>query len=303
MATETLTEYISTRLASGSVDRTAGVVRGVKLLGLESKNGRRYLPDAVKRAAPLYEGARANVNHPKGKASSPRDYQDRLGAFENIASKDGGLYGDLKYNPKHPVIEQFLWDCENNSTVGFSHNVVAETSQKNGETLIESIVLVQGVDLVADPATTKSVFEHTDSLTIEGAKMEWATVTADDLKKNCQPIVEQLIRESNTDQSKDAEIKQLKEQLDAHQVKEKVAAKKATIAKLIAEAKLPTEAVTDIFTESLESAADEARIKSLIEDRAALVKANPGKPAVKPVSKSSGEGITEGFSGAKSWKC
>ena len=45
---------------------SAGVIRGVKILGLESRNGRSYLPEALAQAAALYEDAKVNVNHPKG---------------------------------------------------------------------------------------------------------------------------------------------------------------------------------------------------------------------------------------------
>ena len=63
--TETLQELFDSRGVRMGVDRQAGVIRGVKILGLESRNGRSYLPEALSQAAPLYEGAKVNVNHPK----------------------------------------------------------------------------------------------------------------------------------------------------------------------------------------------------------------------------------------------
>ena len=45
--TETLQEYVNARGVQMRVDRENGVIRGVKILGLQSRNGRVYLPDAL----------------------------------------------------------------------------------------------------------------------------------------------------------------------------------------------------------------------------------------------------------------
>jgi hypothetical protein len=52
---ETLQEFVDSRSQRLRVDRVAGVIRGVKLLGLASRNGRRYRENALVDAAPLYE--------------------------------------------------------------------------------------------------------------------------------------------------------------------------------------------------------------------------------------------------------
>lgn len=162
---ETIQEYVSAG-AGCRVDRGAGVIRGVKILGLESRNRRTYLPEALRRAASLYEGAKVNVNHPKGSPNGPRDYQDRIGLLRNVRLEqaDGGLRGDFHFNPKHALAEQLIWDAEHSpENVGFSHNVEARTNPKNGRAVVEEIIRVQSVDLVADPATTRGLFEQTES--------------------------------------------------------------------------------------------------------------------------------------------
>jgi hypothetical protein len=105
---EVLQEFVSSRGATIRVDREAGVIRGVKLLGLESRNGRRYLPAALAQAVALYEGAKVNVNHPKGHPLAARDYQDRLGSIRNVNSREDGLFGDFHFNPKHALAEAQL---------------------------------------------------------------------------------------------------------------------------------------------------------------------------------------------------
>jgi hypothetical protein len=51
--TEVLQEYADSRGVTLRVDRAAGVLRGVKLIGLQSLNGRRYLPAALTAAVGL----------------------------------------------------------------------------------------------------------------------------------------------------------------------------------------------------------------------------------------------------------
>jgi len=158
---ETLQEFVDSREATMRIDSARGVIRGVKLLGLKSRNGRRYLPEALRQAVALYEGAKVNINHPKGSPLAARDYQERIGLLRNVRwQADQGLFGDLHFNPKHSLAEQLLWDAEHApENVGLSHNVQARTSRQGSETLVESILKVQSVDLVADPATTRSLFE------------------------------------------------------------------------------------------------------------------------------------------------
>lgn len=154
-------EFVHSRDAALVVDRAAAVIRGVKILGLDSQNGRSYLPGALAAAVPLYEGAKVNVNHAKGHPTAPRDYQDRIGRLRGVHARAGaGLFGDLHLNPRHALAEQLLWDAAHApENVGFSHNVQARTAQREGRTVVESIVAVHSVDLVADPATTRGLFE------------------------------------------------------------------------------------------------------------------------------------------------
>ena len=159
---ELLQEFVDSRGVEVRVDRQQGVLRGVKLLGLQSRNGRKYLPDALSAARALYEGARVNVNHAKGHPLAARDYQDRLGVVRQIAWRNAeGLFGDLHFNPRHALAEQLVWDAEHApENVGLSHNVQARTVRQGDDTLVEAILKVHSVDLVADPATTAGLFEQ-----------------------------------------------------------------------------------------------------------------------------------------------
>jgi hypothetical protein len=158
MSDETIMEYVAAG-PSLKVDVKQGVIRGVKVLGLRSKNGREYLAEALRKAAPLYRGCKVHVDHPP-KATGPRSYRDRIGHLENVQVRPDGLYADLKYNPKHDVAGQLAWDAEHSpGSVGLSHNINGTVARRNGKAVVESITKVVSVDLVADPATTRGLFE------------------------------------------------------------------------------------------------------------------------------------------------
>ena len=330
-----LTEYTSNRGTALRVDREAGVIRGVKVLGLESKNGRTYVREAIARAAGLYEGAKVNVNHPRSNAPASRDYQDRLGVLKGVhAGPEGGLYADLHFNPKHTLAEQLLWDAEHSpENVGLSHNVEARTSMRGKHVLVEEIKSVVSVDLVADPATTNSLFEGANmdpammgadagspaggaedaggvkQMFLDGAakifdgdgdpasKAKQISTLAKTLLKVAGDIeaaisgAEKPADTTATDtpaggadkpmEAVEKELKTLRERVDAYAVREAAQLKREAVDKLVAEAKLPAELVTEVFTESL-LAADEAGQKRLIEDRQLIAKATAG---TRPVSK------------------
>jgi hypothetical protein len=213
---EHLVEYSA---IGGALDKEQHVIRGVKLLGLESKNGRTYLPTAARNALRMYEGAKINVNHPKGSPSSPRDYQDRLGTARNVEFREGlGIYGDLHYNPAHPVAAQLEYDAQHSpESVGLSHNVEARTSKRDGKTVVESIVRVQSVDLVADPATTGGLYEH------EEPEMSLAEMTLEQIAE-VRADVKALTESACECEALKAELESLKAEKSAREHRESVEA-------------------------------------------------------------------------------
>jgi hypothetical protein len=149
--------------ASMEVDRDEGIIRGVKILGLVSDNNRKYLPEAVRKAKSLYEGIKVNINHP-AESGDVRNAEDRFGKLINVKYVEGeGLYGDLMFLKSHPMAERICEAAERNDmndTFGLSHNAQGDGQEdKDGCFVVSSIVEVRHVDLVADPATTKSLRE------------------------------------------------------------------------------------------------------------------------------------------------
>lgn len=280
-----LQEYVDSRGVALSVDREAGILRGVKLIGLESRNGRRYRESALSAAEPMYEGAKVNINHSKDGPLTPRDYQDRLGVIRGVRMRSGeGLFGDLHFNPKHALAEQLLWDAEHNpQNVGFSHNVLARLDRKDNVATVEEITKVQSVDLVADPATTQGLFEQSKSITsVESSQpAKWDALTVEVLELH-RPDLLSEIRLSTSGP--------LKSQLEEAESRLAQLKRKQRIYELLCEHELsvsPEEVtqssnpkqVSTAFVELLMSVSEEHELEMLIAERGSLATAIEGSRA------------------------
>jgi hypothetical protein len=133
----------------------SNVVRNVHILGFTSKNGYSYLPEAVQKAAPLYEGKPAYEEH-----SRNRKVVDILGVFENVKfTPEVGLMGDFKMNPEHSHYKQFKWNAENTPNVlGMSHS--ADIKVNESKKVVMEIGGVESIDLVTTPATVEGLYAH-----------------------------------------------------------------------------------------------------------------------------------------------
>jgi hypothetical protein len=294
---ELLQEYVDSGNQRLRVDRAAGVIRGVKLLGLASRNGRRYREGALVEAVGLYEGAKVNINHPKGHPLSPRDYQDRLGVVRGVAFRSGeGLFGDLHFNPKHALSEQLVWDAEHApQNVGMSHNVLARTTRSGDETIVEAITKVQSIDLVADPATTSGLYEQAERRETRAESREPETCSSTAAHDRAPSgwlltldslTLEQLRLERpdlvcEVERAYESQLERVRTQLDEMIAKEETRRRRERIMQLLEEYNLPLPAreggadshlVSPQFIETLLSAANNQIVRQLVEERAALVR-------------------------------
>ena len=142
-------------------ERRAGLVKDIRVLGLESANKRRYTPEALLRAVAdgLYEGRPVYIDHDL--TGGPRRFADKFGRVVNVRYADGnGLRGDLRYNPAHPMAEVFAgWLEHDPNGVGFSHSAYGKVRREDGVDVVYELEEVESVDLVAEPATTKGIHE------------------------------------------------------------------------------------------------------------------------------------------------
>jgi hypothetical protein len=295
---EVLQEFVDSGSQRLRVDRAAGVIRGVKLLGLASRNGRRYREAALTAAVGLYEGAKVNINHPKGHPLSPRDYQDRLGVVRGVEFRAGeGLFGDLHFNPKHALSEQLVWDAEHApQNVGMSHNVLARTSRSGSETVVEAITKVQSIDLVADPATTSGLYEQAERSAEEQQRSSGVADQSESSIATALPhysttalaslTLEQLRRHRpdllcEVESAYERRLEQVRAQLDEMIAREQSQRRRQRVLQLLQEHDLPLPTqdgaaesylVSPQFVETLMHAADEETVRQLIAERADLMR-------------------------------
>lgn len=163
----TLLEY-----AKGSgpleVDAEQGVIRNVRVLGLVSANGRRYLPEAVRAALALYEGVVVNCDHPARPGEQiPADR--RIGWLAGARlDPDGGVRADLHLLTTHPMTARVIEAARRRPELfGLSHNSTGRVERRDGEEVVVEILGVESVDLVADPATTHGLHESRGNRTMK----------------------------------------------------------------------------------------------------------------------------------------
>ena len=171
------------------VDRQAKLIRGVKICGLESRNTGRiagfpaalgedaldqtygYMPEALREAVPLYEGAACYRDHPESSVDAngrrvtvtrERKFNELAGKFRNVRFVDGhGLFGDLNYLESDPQTPKLLEAAESMpDAVAMSHRAFCRPERVNGRVMMTKIVSVASVDLVTGtPGTTENLFE------------------------------------------------------------------------------------------------------------------------------------------------
>jgi hypothetical protein len=304
---ERLLEYTTSRGATLQVDAERGVIKGVKILGLKSRNGREYLPEAVRRAVGLYEGRAVNVDHTE--SGQDPSYRNRIGRIVNPVLREDGLYGDLLVNPKHSLAEQLLWDAQHApENVGLSHDAQGKTARRGGRTIVEAIDHVRSVDLVAEPATTAGLFESFSEEGEPGMSTEdvlsLQEATIDQLREQRPDLLESIqadLSEADAVKAKDAEIAALKAKLQEAADRDAAAKHKETVLAELSEAKLDNPG--DVFLGVLLAESDAAKRKALIDDRKKLVESvGKSEPPRSEFAGAAGGG-DEGkpYRGRKSW--
>lgn len=167
---------------AGRVDTAAGVIRGVRIIGKESRNGRSYTDAALRSAIPLYEGAKCYLDHPR--PGTPRSVKDWVGVFENVRVDGDCVRGDLRLIKAHPMSASILEAAQTNSTrFGLSHNASGDTSYQNGRQVVNRICEVKSIDLVDNPATNIGLFENADCTTSQPERIRdmWSVLRDRDL--------------------------------------------------------------------------------------------------------------------------
>lgn len=160
------TTRLQERHTVGGVDREAGVIYRVKILGRESKNGRVYMRTAMADAARLYNNIAVNIDHPdRATPHADRSVRDRFGVLRNVTVEADSVFGDLHFNRQHQMAGYVTEAAERfPNTLGLSHNCEGRGRWCDGTYYIDNIISVESVDLVADAASVTGLFEQKEQV-------------------------------------------------------------------------------------------------------------------------------------------
>jgi len=251
------------------------MIRNVAFMGLESVNKVSFLPEAVESAIPThFEGARIFYDHPETPDKRHLKVRELLGQATNLRLDQavGQLRGDVQILNTQANVEFMKALAEMPGVAGFSpHYQAWMRKRQDGIEEVVRFERVHSIDLVTQPATTKSLFENVRN--DKEDNMDFSTLTLKELQENRPDLVDAICAEADEGvnleklKTENAELKAKAASLEHVQ---KVDA-------LVKEAKLSAEADTPLFRKGLGQAASEAEIKAMIQDRVELAAKVPAK--------------------------
>ena len=289
-------------LSESKVDRENKIIHNVVLLTKNSLNTagkvhRTYTDDCLDRAAVIFEGAPAFIDHPGSQAAkSGRSVREQYGFYRGVKRIGEKLVADdlVLYDVPDAALVMSIAE-KNPLSAGNSIHAAGRVKMSGGIEIVEELLprtkwgYRSSVDLVDDPATTRGIFESKQKG--EVGDMEWAELTVKDLQDNRKDIIESIKTEGAVEgkASRDKEVTDISEKLkaaeilvDGYKAKEVLAEKTATMEKLLKESKLPVEAQTETFKGVLMAVQEkkdgekvisvEDGMKALIEDRETFLK-------------------------------
>lgn len=256
------TEDAFESISEDRIDRDKGVIRGVKLLGIRSKNKRSYDTKGVQESATrLLPNTAIYIDHPQS-ATTPRSYRDKFGVVgKSVEYKPGeGYFGDIHFNPKNQVAEQFIWDVLfAPRSFGMSINSAVKYANdgrpgKDGDKVVESIELLRSLDVVTRPGTTDGIFESETEEEIMDLKT---------LREKHPELVTEILAESTKTVTEQAELdaarkeaSDLKARLDALESEQAAAKLKSEVTKEIGTALEGIEISSELLGEIVECACE-----------------------------------------------
>lgn len=150
---ELLTEQ--TIIEKPRIDREAGKIYRVKVLGWVSQNGYQYSPDGGKQNYGQYEQMAIGIDHDY--ESTPLKVDKTWGVLSQPNWEEDGIYADMDYLKSHPLTERVLEDLERGTGL-FSLSSVNASPVKKGK--VVTSWNPKRCDLVVRGATTKTLLEQ-----------------------------------------------------------------------------------------------------------------------------------------------
>lgn len=301
-------------LKDATIDKDNLIIRGVKMLGPVSTNGRTYPIETQQAAVSILEGVKAFLDHPTEEdRNEPRRVRDLIGQHLNVRVEGDSTFSDLHLVNTALVMEVVLPIAESNASL-MGNSIMAQ-GKMNEKNVVTEITSVRSVDLVAEPATTKGLFESgkTFKEKPKQSKGDIDMSTKEDVLKDAKLTAElkaHFHEGFKAEMEKSKEWNELKAKVETAEAATKEADKKLLaietaeakaeegrkITKMIADSKLPDEIKKgDKLRGLLEGAKDEEARKAIIlYMEEAAEKGTPPDPSLNPEKKVVVEGqITE----------
>lgn len=188
------------------VDRTTGVIYGVKIVGNSSPNthgvedvdGTDYPIETRAAAKALYEGTMVNVDHPdRSKPHAERSARDRFAWLEKIEVRESGNFGNLHFlDPSDPLAIKMMNAAERKpEAFALSHNATGRGIIKDRRYIVQQITEVRSVDIVADGGTNASLLESKGTKPMPGKTIKLKTFLESATAKGKFPKLRKLIEE------------------------------------------------------------------------------------------------------------
>lgn len=155
------------------VDREAGIIYDVLVLGRKARNGRRYTDEAMEEALSrkLYDELQVYIGPHKRKGNSKRSPNNHAGELRGLYKAADGIRAREFHVNRATRGGQLALEIADKfpKRFGLSHHAdVAGYEDENGEKIVTRILEVHVADIVKDAATTDGVFEEVEQVGEEG---------------------------------------------------------------------------------------------------------------------------------------
>lgn len=274
---------VFTPLEIASEQTEDGLIQGVLLCGNKSKNGYDIPPVAFgseQRVKDLYDNTPVYFNHIAGNVRHPlaRDCAGVCGVVRNARLINGRPYGDIE--PYDSEQGRHLRNVIRSQPKNYGLSHIARYRFEKNKKSVAAIEEVFSVDVVLNPATTKSFRESKQSMeefeifkeqiaelkaSVKGSEEKLTAVT-----QECEKLRESVKSLDEANVLLKSEKEELEKELGAFRAEKEKAEKLASIKTQCEEAKLPATAVTELFLESLLIAPSQESVDALIKERAEL---------------------------------
>lgn len=268
-------------LNEASIDKEKSIINRVALLSSISANKREYTEGCLAGSVSLLEGAKCYADHDL--SGKTRGVRDLIGIYRGVVHEGKKVFGNLHLlNDGGEMSKRMLAIVEQMpEIVGNSISARGRYHVTDGKDIVEELTKVNSVDIVTNPATTSSLFESIEPIKEEEENnMDLKNLQKDELKTARPDLYAKIVQEGADSRNK--EVKDLKEANDLFEVKEKITKKKEKVVEILKEEKIAEDLVTEIFMETLVAVPNtdeklhEETIKKLIADRKKVGKSTGG---------------------------